>query len=368
MNYTTADYLNQLEQDREDLVDNLETQGITGLTGDETFTELVPEVLNIPSGGDPSEYFETEPTTMTVNNWAQQNFLKKVATLTIPNSVTSLAGLFRGYTLTKMPKVICGNNVTSMYGMYDFVGGDYQATNNTYVTEIDISGLNTSKVRTMSRMFKGMASITSLDLSNFDTTTLNTVSASAIGGSAMGMFQNCKGLTTLNLSNFHVNCGNGNDCGYMFSGCENLQTLILNNTSITAGNPVGTNENIIQYMFQNCKSLTSIDLSFIYINNHSNSLARLFDGCTSLTTVIFGDNIKNNNFTDMNYLFNKCSSLAHVDARNLSFTNVSSKTNMMTNVPTNCEIIVADQTQKDWFATNFSSYTNVKTVAEYEAE
>ena len=48
---TTADYLNQLEQDREDLVDNLETKGITGLTGDETFTELVPEVLNIPSGG-----------------------------------------------------------------------------------------------------------------------------------------------------------------------------------------------------------------------------------------------------------------------------------------------------------------------------
>ena len=51
-NYTTADYLEQLQQDREDLVDNLETQGITGLTGDETFTELVPEVLNISSGID----------------------------------------------------------------------------------------------------------------------------------------------------------------------------------------------------------------------------------------------------------------------------------------------------------------------------
>ena len=48
---TTSDYLTQLEQDREDLVDNLETKGITGLSGDETFTELVPEVLNIPSGG-----------------------------------------------------------------------------------------------------------------------------------------------------------------------------------------------------------------------------------------------------------------------------------------------------------------------------
>lgn len=32
---------------RSDLFDNLETKGITGLTGDETLTELVPEVLNI---------------------------------------------------------------------------------------------------------------------------------------------------------------------------------------------------------------------------------------------------------------------------------------------------------------------------------
>ena len=42
MSFTTSDYLNQLETDRQDLVDNLETQGITGLTGDETFTALVP--------------------------------------------------------------------------------------------------------------------------------------------------------------------------------------------------------------------------------------------------------------------------------------------------------------------------------------
>ena len=42
---TIAEQLTQLERDRQDLVDNLETKGITGLSGDETFTELVPEVL-----------------------------------------------------------------------------------------------------------------------------------------------------------------------------------------------------------------------------------------------------------------------------------------------------------------------------------
>lgn len=48
---TTSDYLIQLQQDREDLVDNLEAQGIDDLTGDETFTELVPRVLDIEGGG-----------------------------------------------------------------------------------------------------------------------------------------------------------------------------------------------------------------------------------------------------------------------------------------------------------------------------
>lgn len=48
---TIAEQLTQLESDRQDLVSNLQTKGITGLTGDETFTELVPEVLNIQTGG-----------------------------------------------------------------------------------------------------------------------------------------------------------------------------------------------------------------------------------------------------------------------------------------------------------------------------
>ena len=62
---TTSDYLSQLQQDREDLVDNLETKGITGLTGDETFTELVPEVLNIQGGS--SANLQTKSITVTQN-------------------------------------------------------------------------------------------------------------------------------------------------------------------------------------------------------------------------------------------------------------------------------------------------------------
>ena len=43
------DYINQLKTDKADLVDNLEFQGVHDITGDETFTELVPKVLEIPA-------------------------------------------------------------------------------------------------------------------------------------------------------------------------------------------------------------------------------------------------------------------------------------------------------------------------------
>ena len=45
----TADYLNQLIDDRNDLADNLVTMGVAA-SHSETFTALVPKVLTIPSG------------------------------------------------------------------------------------------------------------------------------------------------------------------------------------------------------------------------------------------------------------------------------------------------------------------------------
>lgn len=59
-----SDYLTSLVNDRDNLVTNLTTMGITGLIGDETFTELVPEVLNIPSGG--GNEWDWESTVLTI--------------------------------------------------------------------------------------------------------------------------------------------------------------------------------------------------------------------------------------------------------------------------------------------------------------
>lgn len=47
---TTADYLTQLQADKQALVDNLVAKGVNA-TNDETFTSLVPKVADIQSGG-----------------------------------------------------------------------------------------------------------------------------------------------------------------------------------------------------------------------------------------------------------------------------------------------------------------------------
>ena len=63
-----------------------------------------------------------------------------------------------------------------------------------YLSDIDLSGFDTSKVTNMGLMFEGCSSLTTLDLSGFDT--------SNVTGSMGSMFEGCSRLTTLDLSGF----------------------------------------------------------------------------------------------------------------------------------------------------------------------
>ena len=86
------------------------------------------------------------------------------------------------------------------------------------ITEIDLSNFNTSNVTSMSHMFHSCSSLTSLNLSNFDTSKVTSMSH---------MFKNCSSLTFLNLSNF-----NTSKVGWMeemFYNCINLEYIICKN-------------------------------------------------------------------------------------------------------------------------------------------
>ena len=111
------------------------------------------------------------------------------------------------------------------------------------LTSLDLSGLDTSSVTNMMYMFYGCSSLTSLDLSGLDT--------SSVGG-MYGMFLHCSSLTSLNL-------------------------MGLDTSSVTD----------MRLMFYDCSSLTSLDLSG-FDTGSVTDMYGMFGGCGSLDTVKLG--------------------------------------------------------------------------------
>ncbi len=131
--------------------------------------------------------------------------------------------------------------------------------------------LNTSQVKSMSKMFCGCSSLTALDLSSFDTSNVTDMS---------DMFQDCKSLISLDLSSFDTS--NVTWMRSMFFCCNSLTSLDLSSFD--------TSEVRYMYnMFFGCDSLTTI-----YGNSSWNceNSETMFAGCTSLKGAVAYDESK----------------------------------------------------------------------------
>ena len=206
------------------------------------------------SGVDINEYFETECSTNSTNRWLKNNFIKKVPSIVIADNVTSL--LYFAGEISFAPKIICNSNVTNMSYLY---------SNNTSKS-IDVSGLVTSRATDMKNMFYNCSSLTSLDLSNFDT--------SKVTGTGMGsMFENCNALSSLNLSGWDTSKISNFD--RTFINCKKLTSLDL--SSFITNKVISTGR-----MFQNCSSLMNLDIrnfDFTNVTSYSNMFTGVPDDC-----------------------------------------------------------------------------------------
>ena len=113
------------------------------------------------------------------------------------------------------------------------------------------------------------------------------------------MFENCKSLHTVDLSHFDTR--NVKTMGYMFSGCENLQNLDV--SSFNTANVTHTNA-----MFANCFGLTSLDLSGFNTKKVEN-MSEMFLNCTHLTTIFAGSEWSTESSNGGVNMFANCSSL-----------------------------------------------------------
>lgn len=92
----------------------------------------------------------------------------------------------------------------------------------TSLTSIDLSKFDTSRVTNMNAMFHALKKLTSLDVSSFDTKNVTNFE---------GMFWACFKLTSLDLSNF--NTSKATTMSKMFCDCQNLESLTLGNKFLT---------------------------------------------------------------------------------------------------------------------------------------
>ena len=121
------------------------------------------------------------------------------------------------------------------------------------------------------------------------------------------MFQGCKALTNINLSNFK-SCDVTNMVS-MFRDCYSLKNINLSNLNTLKVSDMSA-------MFYGCNSLIDINLSDFDTKNVTN-LSYMFYECTSLAKVNLS-NFTIFKYTDTSNMFSRCSSLNKIYLSNLN--------------------------------------------------
>ena len=173
------------------------------------------------------------------------------------------------------------------------------------LTSLDLSSFNTSAVTNMSSMFSSCSALTSLNLSSFDTSAVTNMSS---------MFYFCSGLTSFDLSSFDTSAVT--NMSGMFYYCSALTSLDLSSFNTSAVTNMSS-------MFSSCSALTSLNLSGFDTSAVTDMYSMFFE-CRALTSLNLSG-FDTSSVTSMAFMFYSCSGLTSLD---LSSFNTSAVTNM----------------------------------------
>lgn len=108
---TTAEYLAQLQADKQTLVDNLVAKGVEA-TSDETFTTLAPKVANVSSAD-----FEINDASYLFNSGARMDVVNELCSIISPEC-TNYSNMFIGAKTDSLPIFNCANGTNFSYMCY----------------------------------------------------------------------------------------------------------------------------------------------------------------------------------------------------------------------------------------------------------
>ncbi|HAA5952995.1 TPA: BspA family leucine-rich repeat surface protein, partial [Listeria monocytogenes] len=288
------------------------------------------------------KHIEIEEATLTgdFSSYFRSNVFTVLESVRIEHSnlsgVTSFARAFEGDSESESPleKVIIRDNyypetpsLTNISRMFTLCRK---------LSELDVSGLNTSSVTKMDTIFSNANSLKELDVSHFDTSSVTDMSS---------MFAACNSLEELDVSNFDTS--SVTNMKYMLSGlhlkkldvsnfdtssvtnmygmfayCYNLEELDVSNFDTSSVN------NML-HMFYVCNNLEELDLSNFDTSSVTNMFA-MFAYCTSLKEIDVS-NFDTSSVTTMSAMFFECSSLEALDLSNFDTSSVTTMASMFEN-------------------------------------
>ena len=209
------------------------------------------------------------------------------------------------------------------------------------LTSIDLSGFDTSNVTTMIEMFSNCLNLVKLDLSGFDTSKVTTM---------RDMFFNCENLVELNISGFDTS--NVTDMAGMFFYCEKLTELDLSGFKTSKVTNMGG-------MFQGCGSLTELDLSGFDTSKVEN-MNGMFYCCYDLS-ILDISGFDTSKVDNMGSMFGGCRSLTELDLTSFDFVAELNCNNMFNEFASNVDVenkpaqIYLSQTGYDFLTAKFGT-------------
>ncbi|MBR3437010.1 MAG: BspA family leucine-rich repeat surface protein [Lachnospiraceae bacterium] len=178
------------------------------------------------------------------------------------SEVTDMSGMFSGISVTSLDlSSFDTSKVTNMAQMFSYCFG---------LSELDLSGFDTANVTNMAHMFRRADAIETLDLTNFITSKVTDMQY---------MFEGCSGLKELKIPNFDTS--NVTRMDGMFSECEKLEDLDVshfNTAKVT----------YMSWMFSGLKKVKTLDVSSFDVSSLY-TVDTIFADCESLETVFCKD-------------------------------------------------------------------------------
>ncbi len=213
------------------------------------------------------------------------------------------------------------------------------------VASLNLANLNVTKVRNIMQSFYDMSSLTHLDLSNWNLASITSLDA---------FLRFTSSLESVNFTGFKTDHITSMNQMFFGSGVKTLDLSSFNTSHVTS----------MEKMFRDTPRLTAINLSSFDTSAVTN-MKEMFSGAGSITNLDLSS-FNTSNVTDMTQMFSSMSALWDLKVDSFDTRNVTKMTSMFANSMTNLGNGVLDlssfSSQSLVDASNMFAYIKAKTI------